>query len=425
MDSLPLAFTTILQTFQPLMRREVFTSFCSLLTGVLIGDATAGTVRASVFAPADYWPQRLSDLFCRHKLSGQALMAHLAALAVAYLYPRGLPERLFWIADATYTEKPYAQHSASVDWFHRLKYVAGRAKNLKGHCYVFAAHLYQPGEGESRQWASGLVGALLYVKGRSIPTRVGALAQHLRLPSPVRHVWVTDSGVLSRPLLRALCAQKQFALGRLRCNQRVSFAPRRRSPRPRRPRLFGPSCRVDQLLTRFPQRLLQHQTVLRVRGRERAVVVAAAEILLRGVWPHRALPARVLVVTVPGLTLAPWYLLCTDLTLDPIEAVHTYTGRFQIEVNFDEVKELGLGPYQGRSGQGVRRWPLFLCVAHLLLKFLATGVLSVPLPVLHWSWYTRENTVGQVRRRLTELGRPRISREKPCSPSEQEFARAA
>ena len=425
MDSLPFALTTILQTFQPLMRAEVFTSFCSLLTGVLIGEAKAGTVRASVFAPADYWPQRLSDLFCRHKLSGQALMAHLVAVALAYLYPQGLPERLFWIADATYTEKPYAHHIASVDWFHRLKYVAGRAKNLKGHCYVFAAHLYMVGREKGQQWASVLVGALLYVKGRSLPTLVGALAQHLRLPSAVRHVWVTDSGILSRPLLRALGALGHFALGRLRCNQRVYFAPRRRSPRQRRPRVFGQSCRVDQLLPRLPQYLRQQQTVLRVRGRERTVHVYDAEILLRGVWPGRALPARVVIVTVPGLHLSPWYLLCTDLTLDPVEAVHTYAGRFQIEVNFDEVKELGLGHYQGRSGQGVRRWPLFLCVAHLLLKFLATGVLSVPLPALHWSWYPRENTVGQVRRRLMELCRPRISREKPCTFSEQEFAKAA
>jgi len=232
-------------------------------------------------------------------------------------------------------------------------------------------------------------------------------------------------GENSRPLLRALGAQGHFALGRLRCNQRVYFTPSPRSPRQRRPRVFGPSGRVDQLLTRFPHRVRQQPTGLWVRGRERIVHVWDAEVLLRRVWPHRALPARVVIVTVPGLQLAPWYLLCTDLTLDPVEAVHTYAGRFQIEVNFDEVKELGLGHYQGRSGQGVRRWPLFLCVAHVLLKFLATGVLSVPLPALSWAWYPRENTVGQVRRRLIELCRPRISREKPCTVSEQEFAKAA
>jgi hypothetical protein len=87
MESLPSALTTILQIFRPLMRVEVFTSFCYLLTGLLIGEAKAGPVRASVFAPADYWPQRLSDLLCRHKLSGQALMAHLAEVVLTTLYP--------------------------------------------------------------------------------------------------------------------------------------------------------------------------------------------------------------------------------------------------------------------------------------------------------------------------------------------------
>jgi hypothetical protein len=425
MDSLPSALITILQTFRPLMRSEVFGSFCYLLTGLLIGEAKAGTSRASVFAPADYWPQRLSDLFCRHKVSGQALMAHLAAVALAALYPQGPPARLFWIADATYTEKPYAHRIASVDWFHRLKHVAGRAQHLKGQCYVFAAHLYTVGTEKGWQWASVLVGALLYIKGRSIPTLVGALAQQLRLPPTVRHVWLTDSGILSRPLLRALGAQGQFALGRLRCNQRVYFTPRRRSAHQRRPRVFGQSCRVDQLLTHFAPWLRRQQTVLPVRGQPRVVSVCDAEVLLRGVWPHRALPARVVIVVVPQLKLSPWYLLCTDLTLAPVEAVHTYAGRCQIEVNFDEVKELGLGHYQGRSGQGVRRWPLFLCVAHLLLKFIATEVLPVPLPALNWSWYPREHTLGQVRRRLIELCHPRISRDKPCSYSEAELAKAA
>src|SRR5262245_39044115 len=109
MDSLPLEFIRILQAFRLLLRLEVFTSFGYLLTGLLIGEAKAGTVRARVFVPAAYWPQRLSDLFCRHKLSGQAVMAKLAEVALTQLYPHGLPPRRFWIADATYTEKPSAQ----------------------------------------------------------------------------------------------------------------------------------------------------------------------------------------------------------------------------------------------------------------------------------------------------------------------------
>ena len=87
MVSLPAELTSLVHCLRPLFRAEVFESFCYLLTGLLIGEAKAGTVRASVFAPAAYWPQRLSDLFCRHKLSGQAFMAKLA-----FVGRYGLPE---------------------------------------------------------------------------------------------------------------------------------------------------------------------------------------------------------------------------------------------------------------------------------------------------------------------------------------------
>jgi hypothetical protein len=425
MDSLPFVLTSILHAFQPLMRGEVCESFCYLLPGLLIGEAKAGTVRASVFAPADYWPQRLSDLFCRHQLSAQAFMAKLVALALAWLYPQGLPPRLFWIADAPYTEKPYAQRSASGGVFHRLKRVRGRAKPLRGHCDVFAAHLYSHLEGQATKWASVLVGALLYVKGRSIPTLVGELAKHWRLPPQVRHVWLGDRGILSRPLLRTLSEQGHFALGRLRCNQVGSFAPRRRTAQPRRPKVFGQSGRVEQLRSHFPHWLRAQQMPLHVRGREHTVTGFEAELLLRGVWPGRALPARVLIGGVPRLKLAPWYLLCTDLTLDPLAAVRSSAGRCQIEVNFDEVKELGLGHYQGRSGHGVRRWPLFLGGAPLLLKFIATGVVPLALPTLNWPWYKQENTVGQVRRRLIALCCPPISATEREPAMEQQLPKAA
>ena len=119
MESLPSELLSFIHSLRPLMRAEVFDSFCFLLTGLLEGCAKHGTVRASVFAPAEYQPQRLSDLFCRHRLSHQAFMAALARLALSALYPTGLPQRLFWIADSTNTEKPYAERVSSLHWFHR------------------------------------------------------------------------------------------------------------------------------------------------------------------------------------------------------------------------------------------------------------------------------------------------------------------
>ena len=259
-----------------------------------------------------------------------------------------------------------------------------------------------------------MVGALLYVKGQSIPQLVGELAKHLRLPPGVRHCWVVDRGIVCRHLCRALDELQQGLLGRLRCNQVVYFLPPP-SPTGGRPRLFGDKCRVDQLRERYPGRLRRQEMKLRVGGQRHTVEVSDLEILLRGVWRGRARPARIMIVVVPGLELKPWYLVTTDLELEPCQAVKVYDGRYQIEVNFDEVKELGLGHYQGRTGQGVRRWPLFLAAVQSLLKLIATGALPVALPLLHWSWYRREDTVGQVRRRLIECCRPSLSRTKEAT----------
>jgi hypothetical protein len=165
--------------------------------------------------------------------------------------------------------------------------------------------------------------------------------------------------------------------------------------------------------------------VLRVHGRERIGRLWDTEGLLRGVWRGRPLLVRVIIIVVPGLKLKPGYVLTTARELEPQAAVRAYEGRYQIAVNIDEGKELGLAHYQGRRGQGIRRGPLLLSLGQMILKFIATGVLAVPLPRLQWTWYTRENTVGQVRRRVIEACHPRISCVKANRPIRQQLAKAA
>ena len=426
MDILPSALENCIASFRPLLRAEVFATFYYLIVSLLIGEAKFGTVRASVFAPADYQPSRISDFFTRHRVSPQELMAELTALVLRLLYGRELPERLYWIADSTQTEKPYAEKIASLGIFHRTKRAIGRANHLQGHCYVCAAHLYQYRDaGGEWRWGSVLCGALLYVKGLSIPVLVGRLASHLRLPERVRHLWIVDRGIISRTLLRALQSRRHFALGRVRANQVVYFAPRRHKGRGRK-RIYGAKCRLDQLLRKFPQRLSLQGLKLYVQGKERVVKIYHSEVLLRGLQPGQACRVRVLVVLVPDLPkLKPWYLLTTDLELEATAAVTAYAGRALIEVNFDEAKELGLGHYQGRSASGVRRWPVLVCIAQALLKLAATGFIQLHLPRLNWSWYRREDTVGQLRRRLVDFCRPRISRAKAVEPCSQKLKMAA
>jgi len=63
-------------------------------------------------------------------------MAGWARLALATLYPV-LASPLFWLADATQTEKPYAQRVASIHGF--IAQADRRARQAsQRHCYVFA-----------------------------------------------------------------------------------------------------------------------------------------------------------------------------------------------------------------------------------------------------------------------------------------------
>jgi hypothetical protein len=109
----------LLENFRLLMRVEVFETFILLIAGLLVGEAKHGTVRSSVCAPADYQPARISDFFTTQRVSPQKLMAKLTELVLRLCYGGTLPERLFWIADSTQTEKPYAEKIASLGLFHR------------------------------------------------------------------------------------------------------------------------------------------------------------------------------------------------------------------------------------------------------------------------------------------------------------------
>lgn len=85
-----------LENFRPLMWVEVFETFTLLVTGLLAGEAKQGTVRSSVFAPADYQTARISDFFTTHRFSPQGLMAKLTDLILRLRYGGTLPERMFW-----------------------------------------------------------------------------------------------------------------------------------------------------------------------------------------------------------------------------------------------------------------------------------------------------------------------------------------
>ena len=120
----------------------------------------------------------------------------------------------------------------------------------------------------------------------------------------------------------------------------------------------------------------------------------------RGTFWRKGLPEPIELVLVEAAKRAPWYLQATDPTLTTAEIVAGYHGRHAIEPAIQQANALGLDRYHGRTARGVRRWPLMICLAHSLLALLALGALPLELPELGWPWYPREDSVGQVRRRL-------------------------
>ncbi len=388
--ALPPALQATLQPFRFLFHADTWPVFLCVLTGLLTGHTTLACVRASLLTADVKWHQ-CCDFYRRARWSRTAFLRATTALVLRTLYPEGLPARLWWVADTTTSDKPSAKRVFGIRRFWRGCRRPGQAPTHQGHGWVLLAHLYRRPD---RSWQALLVGALLWLQLRYAPPGrlVAALVAQLGLPSPASHVVVSDRGLSSRQLVRALRAQGCHSVTRLKRNT-VVYTP---APVPAirgrgHPRKYGTKYRVDaldrSLLTPTP-------VTVWVDGQWEPATA------WRGTFWRKQLPEVVTIVIVETAKRAPWYLQATDASLTTEEIVAGYHGRHAIEPAIQQANALGLDQYHGRTARGVRRWPLLICLAHSLLALLALGALRLPLPTLGWPWYRREDTVGQVRRRL-------------------------
>jgi hypothetical protein len=295
------------------------------------------------------------------------------------------------VADTTTSDKPSAKRVFGIRRFWRGCRRPGQTATHRGHGWVLLAHLPQRPD---RAWQALLVGALLWLQLRYAPPSrlVAALVAQVGLPSQASHVVVSDRGLSSRQLVRALRARGCHSVTRLRRNTVVyAPAPPPEAPRRGRPRKYGDKCRVDAL-----DRRLLSPTAVTVWVDQRWQPATA----WRGSFWRTGLPEPVELVLVETARRAPWYLQATDPSLTTAEIVAGYHGRHAIEPAIQQANALGLNRYHGRTPHGVRRWPLPICLAHSLLALLALGALPLDLPALGWPWYPREDTAGQVRRRF-------------------------
>jgi len=390
--SLPQELMEVLQWLRPVFHACSWESFLYLVTGLLLGQAQAGVVRASLVAPKGYNWRRLSDLLRRNAWSGTGLMVALTSMVLATLYPDGFPTHLFWVVDPTYLEKMYAKAIEDVMSHRRPHPKPGQGRNLQGHEVVLVAHLYRQ---SIHRLKAFLLGGLLYVKQATFVELSGELVNSLPLPVGVHNVLVTDRGLTSLKLAKTLLKQEVYSLGRVKANANFYLPATEKDykGRGRRP-TYGDKFRADAA----PKHAMQQvEMSVPVDGKLKPGIVSRGTFLRKG-FSH---PVDLIRVEVKGL--APWLLMLTDPTLSTEEAVYAYYGRSQIEVAIAQAKALGLDQYRGRRQAGIQRWPMIIGVVHSLLQLIAVGALKLTLPAQNWPWYRKETTVGSIQRRLFQL----------------------
>jgi hypothetical protein len=232
---LPPALHMALQSFRFRFHADTWPVFLCVLTGLLAGHTTRACVRASVLSAGVTW-QQCGAFYRRARWSRAAFLRATTGLLLHTLYREGLPARLWWVADTTTSDKPSARKVFGIRRFGRHCGRPGQAAVHRGPGWVLLAHLYQRPD---QSWQALLVGALRWLQLRyASPGRLTAtLVAQLGLPAQAQHVVVSDRGLGSRELLRALRAQGCHSVPRLRRNTVVytpappPAAPRRGPPR--------------------------------------------------------------------------------------------------------------------------------------------------------------------------------------------------
>ena len=121
----------------------------------------------------------------------------------------------------------------------------------------------------------------------------------------------------------------------------------------------------------------------------------------------------------------PWKklvaIVTNDLKAKPRDVITRYERRWQIEVLFKELRELGLGAYPMQHRKGIRRHLHVICLAHLLLTHHALQAIGaqairpcqrIPVPPFRTRWTSLRRTLreDQVDRFTERIRQPRVRR---------------
>jgi hypothetical protein len=366
MGSVPEALRGVVSAWSTAFSESVFVNFVTLMLGTILttGRRTVSRVLRVVGALAEAHPSSFHRLLSHRRWSLWPLARALAQAVVTEFYRRGV---IRLVGDETVTEHPGKKVFGKGRHRDAKRSTHSYTAHLWGHKWVVLAILVQL-PGTNRPWALPILVALYHdpkedkARGRRHKTPVDLMRQllcvMLRWFPGRKFVFAGDGGYGTHALtMFARRHQARLTLVSRFHADAALYAPLPRQSKKKtagRPRVKGKKLpSPEQVVART-----RHRRKLRVNwygGAQRQVEIVTG----KGGW-YRGGDGlvEVLWVYVHDLTGThrDEYFYTTDLTLTPKQVIELFTGRWAIEVTFQEARHyLGVDTTRGWSRQTVLR----------------------------------------------------------------------
>jgi DDE superfamily endonuclease len=351
--TLPGSLRRVLETFRPCFTAPTFTTFVTLLVGLIAQPAnrTVCGMLAGAGLAGVWHHSRAHRFFATARWHPDTVGLAVLRLIVGHLVPIGAP-LVIAVDDTLFRRCGWKVHAAYWGYDGSLKVAKGNQKLSRGNTFVVAAVVVAL-PFLDRPVALPVLTRLWRKGGPAKTVLARELIEVIATATRGRMVHVIGDGAYLCTELRRLPPQVTLT-GPLRSNASLWHVHPDLDNPPRlrgrgRPRIYGTRIGTPaDLAATVPATPV---TVTRY-GRTTTIAVHHQRCLWRGVFGAR--PVRVLVIAEPGRpTLA---LVTTDLTTAVADIVERYAARWAIEVAFEDAKQItGVGQARNRTRAAVER----------------------------------------------------------------------
>jgi len=418
MPALPADIIAILTMFAPLFSQPMFEHAKLLLIGAILAPGrrtVAGVLRIMGLADEPQF-QRYHRVLNRAVWSSrQAAGILLRALVMIF---GGAGPLLFGL-DETLERRRGAKIKAKGIYRDAVR---------SSHCFFVKASglrwvsmmLLAPIPWAGRVWALPFFTVLApserYHAERGLPHKTladwaGQMVSQLRRWLPERViVLVADGSYAVLSLLRhcATLTRPVIVVTRLRLDARLfAPAPERKPGTKGRPRKKGARLPTLKTLVTSPDTRWQRVIVPRWYSHEPREVEIVSDVALWQSGGQPPLPIRWVLIRDPQGKFQPQALLCTDLSVDPVQSISWFVLRWQMETTFQALRtHLGVETQRQWNEQAIARTtPALMGLFSLIALMAHPHFLRGEQPIRQASWYpkaqpTFADAIACVRRQI-------------------------